>query len=122
MLASDAFSYASANLRHQIAILYNIDIYFDKSIGLVKPPKSDLKPYTSYFLSRYEEPQNEEKSSIGTQCGKAFIGSHDAIVFIPPLPQKLIARYINGVYAELNLKWDPGVLRIGFCGNLSKLG
>ncbi|KAJ3067801.1 putative ATP-dependent RNA helicase ddx49, partial [Quaeritorhiza haematococci] len=93
LMASDAFAYASTHLRNQIVILYNLDIYFDDSLKLLRSKNSDLSYVTSYFLSRYEEPDAEASSSIGTQCNtKAFIGSHDAIVFIPPLPQPLIPK------------------------------
>ncbi|KAJ3213750.1 hypothetical protein HK099_007197 [Clydaea vesicula] len=90
--ASDAFNYSSTMLRGHIVVLHNLDIYFDKTLALIRPPKSDLNYMTSYFLSRYEEEDNEAKSMIGTQCGKSFIGSHDAIVFIPPLPKRLVER------------------------------
>lgn len=92
LLASDAFNYASINHQSEICILSNADIYFDTSLGLLHSSESDLNYLTTYFLSRYELVENEEASLIGTQCGEKFIGSHDAIIFISPLPRKLIQR------------------------------
>ncbi|KAJ3062603.1 hypothetical protein HDU98_001521 [Podochytrium sp. JEL0797] len=101
LLASDAFRYASSNLKQdaakphllKVGILANQDIYFDESLHLIATsPYSDLGQFTSYFLSRYEEPHAEESSLIGTQCGEKFVGSHDAFVFVPPLPEKLIQK------------------------------
>ncbi|KAI9347337.1 hypothetical protein BDR26DRAFT_916227 [Obelidium mucronatum] len=100
LLASDAFRYASKTLKHdpklhhiqKVAILSNQDIYFDSSLSLLQTsPFSNLGTLTAYFLSRYEEnAEAEEESLIGTQCGPRFIGSHDAFVFMPPLPEPLI--------------------------------
>ncbi|KAI8848927.1 hypothetical protein BC829DRAFT_392945 [Chytridium lagenaria] len=79
LLASDAFAYAS-HLKPHIAILANQDIYFDASLSLIHTQHADLSPYVTAFI-------------IGTQCGPKFVGSHDAIVFIAPLPEPLIAKF-----------------------------
>ncbi|KAJ3101897.1 hypothetical protein HDU96_009844 [Phlyctochytrium bullatum] len=111
LLASDAFAYASKHLKSRIAILANQDIYFDATLRLLREsPDSDLGPWTSYFLSRYEEsPRAEKRSSIGTQCGPKFVGSHDAFVFVPPLPAPLIerCRFELGSWGiEARLLWE----------------
>ncbi|KAJ3220384.1 hypothetical protein HDU67_000051 [Dinochytrium kinnereticum] len=111
LLASEAFTHASTHLRSQIAILSNQDIYFDDSLSLLHShPDSDLSSYVSYFLSRYEEsPRAEKRSTIGTQCGPRFVGSHDAIVFVPPLPVPLIKRCefeLGSWGIEARLLWE----------------
>ncbi|KAJ3131037.1 hypothetical protein HK100_006937 [Physocladia obscura] len=117
--ASDAFAYASDNIEQErgnawltrVAILANQDIYFDESLALLEtsPDASDLSHYTAYFLSRHEIPENEETSRIGTQCGPKFIGSHDAFVFVPPLPFPLIekCKFELGSWGiEARLLWE----------------
>jgi hypothetical protein len=109
LLASDAFRYASQNVRQDIAILVNLDIYFDESLGLLHGVDADLGLFTAYFLSRYEVPQNEATSLIGTQCGDKFQGSHDAVVFISPLPEALVERcqFALGSWGiESRLLWE----------------
>ncbi|KAJ3143761.1 hypothetical protein HK101_003120 [Irineochytrium annulatum] len=102
LLASDAFRHATAALNPQgdprrpypedAAILINQDIAFDSTLGLLlTSPDSDLSPFTTYFLSRYEVSEAAERTSlIGTQCGPKFVGSADAIAFVPPLPAPLV--------------------------------
>ncbi|KAJ3250397.1 hypothetical protein HDU77_006708 [Chytriomyces hyalinus] len=119
LLASDAFRYASQRLKHdvvpgsptKVAILANQDIYFDTSLQLLSTsPHSDLSQYTSYFLSRYEEADAEADSLIGTQCSTdKFVGSHDAFVFVPPLPGPLIERCafeLGSWGIEARLLWE----------------
>jgi hypothetical protein len=91
LLFSEAFSYANQNLKGHIVILANLDIYFDDSLCLLRSADADIGMFTAYFLSRYEKPETEN-TSIGTQCGPRFIGSHDSIVFIPPLPLPMIEK------------------------------
>ncbi|KAJ3203757.1 hypothetical protein HDU83_008125 [Entophlyctis luteolus] len=116
--ASDAFRYASYNIKQntrnpkllKVAILANQDIFFDESLRLIETsPYSDLSHYTAYFLSRYEEPDAEESSLIGTQCGPKFIGSHDAFVVVPPLPNPLVDKldFELGSYGiEARILWE----------------
>ncbi|KAI8801991.1 hypothetical protein BJ742DRAFT_912891 [Cladochytrium replicatum] len=52
LLASEAFAYASTYLRGHIAILTNLDIYFDDTLRLLHD--SDLDYKSPYFLSRFE--------------------------------------------------------------------
>ncbi|KAJ3290904.1 hypothetical protein HDU79_002859 [Rhizoclosmatium sp. JEL0117] len=118
LLASDAFRYASFQLKQdiaklhltKIAILANQDVYFDESLSLLwSSPYSDLGRFTAYFLSRYEEPDAEDESLIGTQCGPKFIGSHDAFMFQPPLPEPLIrntAFELGSWGIEARLLWE----------------
>ncbi|KAJ3412004.1 hypothetical protein HDV05_001385 [Chytridiales sp. JEL 0842] len=112
LLASDAFLYASQNLPNTITILANQDIYFDSTLQLLLTHRSeiDLSPSTAYFLSRYEESETAESlSRIGTQCGPKFVGSHDAVVFVPPLPKKLVerTRFELGSWGiEARLLWE----------------
>ncbi|KAL3896859.1 MAG: hypothetical protein SGCHY_003804 [Lobulomycetales sp.] len=87
---ADALAYANAVARNQIAILHNLDIFFDDTLHLLHSPDSDLGRFTAYFLSRWEE--SDDTPGIGTQCGEKFIGSHDAFVFIPPVPKILAPR------------------------------
>ena len=68
-----------------------------------------LSWYLAYFLSRYELSENEATSDIGSQCGEKFVGSHDVIVFVPPLPKPLISRcqYALGTWGiESRLLWE----------------
>ena len=85
LLASQALRYAQANLRGEIVILANLDIYFDNSISLLY--ESDLNRYTSYFLSRTNHFNHSE-----TECKYPFMGSMDSYIWIPPLPNKLLDR------------------------------
>jgi len=109
LLASDAFAYASTNLKGNIALLANADIYFDSSLELLKTSQSDLSLHTIYFLSRYEEEGKEEASLIGTQCGPKFIGSADTIAFIPPLPSgvsKQVPFHLGSWGIENRILWE----------------
>jgi hypothetical protein len=92
LVLSEVFFYASTYLRGAVVMFANLDIHFDDTLVLIRSPKSDLSLVRSYFLSRYELPEYEEQSTIGTQCGPKFIGSHDTIIFVPPLPRPLIER------------------------------
>ena len=91
LLISEAFRYASDKIKGHVVILANLDIYFDESLCLLKSPHIDLDIYSAYFLSRYERPESENVT-IGTQCGPKFMGSHDSIAFVPPLPRGLISK------------------------------
>ena len=110
LLVSQAFQYANDNLVNKIAILVNLDIRLDESIGMAIgvgeiahvdnwDDDMSLHSMSAWFLSRYEEDEVEEDhgdgnwsvaKNIGTQCGIKYIGSHDTIVFTPPLPAPLI--------------------------------
>lgn len=88
LTAEEAFAWASRTLVGRTAILANFDIYFDHTLGLLRSDRW-LSPTRMYFLSRYEE---DQRVALGTQCGPQYIGSHDAFVFVPPLPRPLITR------------------------------
>lgn len=91
LTAGTAFEFASKYLPGKTAVLTNFDIYFDSSLRLLKMDRW-LSLSNMYFLSRYEA---KESTSIGTQCGPGYIGSHDSFVFIGPLPKPLINRSKN---------------------------
>ncbi|KXS16101.1 hypothetical protein M427DRAFT_300799 [Gonapodya prolifera JEL478] len=97
LLASDAFRHASARLRGDIVALANLDVYFDDSLRLVKSLDADLSFHIAYFLSRRGAPgpdgslPDPDDNECRWTPGVAFRGSHDAIVFVPPLPPSVIA-------------------------------
>ncbi|PJF18103.1 hypothetical protein PSACC_02088 [Paramicrosporidium saccamoebae] len=88
LTAGSAFRFASRYLPGKTVILANLDIYFDATLRLLKSDQW-LSVSAMYFLSRYE---SDERISIGTQCGPAYMGSHDSFVFVPPLPRALVER------------------------------
>lgn len=88
LTAGAAFAFANRYLPGKTVILSNADIYFD---GTLRHLRTDrwLSLSNMYFLSRYEP---DEDVGLGTQCGANYIGSHDAFVFVPPVPKPLVAR------------------------------
>lgn len=82
---SQALRYAQTNLRSQIVMLANLDIYFDDTISLLY--ESDLDRYTSYFLSR-----TDHFNHSNTECKYPFMGSMDTFIWIPPVPNPLLSR------------------------------
>ena len=94
-----ALRFAQDRLAGRIVLLANLDIEFDHSLGhLLADPQ--ISPRHAYFLSRFERDENSATSEteapvqigIGTQCGPKYMGSHDVVAFVPPLPNKLIKR------------------------------
>ena len=90
LAAQDALAYASRHLVGRTCVLSNLDIIFDDTLMLVRNSSIDLGPSVAYFLSRYELPGS--RSQLPSQCGPAFVGSHDALFFQPPLPRPLLER------------------------------
>lgn len=89
LTAGTAFEFANKYLPGKTAILANFDIYLDDSLRFLRIDRW-LSPQSMYFLSRYEI--EETSSSIGTQCGPKYIGSHDTFMFVPPLPKPFIQK------------------------------
>jgi len=85
-----AFQYASRHLAGRTCLVANLDIHYDESLALLRDERIDLDWRHTYFLSRYEH--DEADYAIGTQCGPKYIGSHDTVVFVPPLPATLVDR------------------------------
>lgn len=123
------FSYADLFLeRGSIAVIVNADIFFDKSIGLIK---------FGHFDSSYVEPSRKSNAywqslrdvnrtvlaltrRHADECGakndwkhdfdlcENYVGSHDAFIFAPPTPCKIIENsrhYQNRMGAENKLIW-----------------
>lgn len=86
--AATALAFANRHLVGKTVILSNADIYFDGSLRHLRADRW-LSISHMYFLSRYEA---DERIGLGTQCGPKYIGSHDAFIFVPPVPRPLVAR------------------------------
>ena len=83
-----AFQYANRGITTGYAILTNVDIFFDHSLSLLQH-RSLLDRYTVLYLSRYEV--DPLISTLGLQCShEHYVGSHDAIIFQPPFPRRVI--------------------------------
>ena len=85
-----------------VVIFANFDITFDISLRLLhqdqrlrgaSPPSSSSSSSSEqgqryvYFLSRYEVAPSTRRPSM---CSRHYQGSHDALVFVPPLPESLL--------------------------------
>jgi hypothetical protein len=86
------FAYANYVLeRGAIGIVANSDLYFDKSVGNLKfgSPGNQSNWRSAMALSRRHAPEcgtrNDWKSTYDL-C-QHYIGSHDAFVFAPPVPE-----------------------------------
>lgn len=85
---SQAFQYANNLKTTGYKIITNLDIFFDRSLLLLKH-RPLINPYVLLYLSRYEI--DPSISTIGLQCSdEHYIGSHDALIFRTILPQQLI--------------------------------
>lgn len=109
------FSYVNQILkRGSIAIVTNADIYFDQSLKqlkfgpLTKDPSKSVR--TAYALSRRHSDEcgskNDWKSTYDLCLH--YIGSHDAFVFAPPTPRRVLANSYhtqNNFGAENIIVW-----------------
>ena len=85
------FGYANLALdRGSIAIVANSDIYFDKSVRNLKfgQPSNETNWRSAMALSRSRSPdcgKQDDWNGVFDLCN-TYIGSHDAFVFAPPVP------------------------------------
>lgn len=86
-----ALDYANHHVKTGLCILTNLDIFFDYTlISLANQPQ--ISENTVFYLSRYEIDPYITK--YGSQCSeKTYFGSHDALIFSPPLPEYVIDQY-----------------------------
>ncbi len=88
---NQAFSYANHFVTHGYAVFINLDIFLDRSLSILKHrPLLDRK--TILYLSRYEV--DPSITTLGLQCSeKYYVGSHDALIFQPPLPNDFSKKF-----------------------------
>jgi len=92
---SKFFTYANAMLqRGSIAIIANSDLYFDKTISNLRfgSPENRSDWRSALALSRRHAPECGTRNDWrGTyDLCEHYIGSHDAFVFAPPLPDFIL--------------------------------
>ncbi len=84
----EALLYGNSMIKNSYAVLLNLDIFFDRSLLLLQNLHI-VDQRTVFYLSRYEI--DSYISTIGPQCvDRTYVGSHDALLFIPPLPVSVI--------------------------------
>lgn len=80
---SKALSYANRVINNGYAVVLNLDIFFDPSLELLRQMPLFHKS-TIFYLSRYEV--DSTISTSNAHCtDKGYMGSHDALIFQPPL-------------------------------------
>ncbi|CAK9188722.1 unnamed protein product [Sphagnum troendelagicum] len=81
-----AILYANENVQSGYAVLMNLDVFFDQSLILLRnAPMVDCK--TAFYLSRYEV--DPTITTLGLQCSNKYVGSHDALIFHPPVSSNI---------------------------------
>lgn len=92
----DAIKYANDKLTGKVVILANSDVYFDKTLLNLVIQAEELDSKKAYIISRrrtirkiYGEFVEWDDSNDRDQC-EYYNGSHDAFVFVPPLPDDLV--------------------------------
>lgn len=108
--AKHAFQFASKHLPGKTCMLANLDIYFDDTLALLMQPTIDLDSQHAYFLSRYEDIDENHPKGAPDQCNMQFFeGSHDTIVFVAPLPSSVVERcdiQIGSWGIESRIMWE----------------
>lgn len=88
---NQALSYANSFIDHGYVIFLNLDIFFDQSLTLLQH-RPLLNRQIILYLSRYEI--DPSITTLGTQCSEeSYGGSHDALIFQPPLNVDLIKKF-----------------------------
>jgi hypothetical protein len=88
---NQAFPYANNFITHGYTVLINLDIFFDRSLLILKH-RPLLDKNTILYLSRYEV--DPSITTLGLQCSeKHYVGSHDALIFRTPLKDNLIKKF-----------------------------
>jgi len=83
----EALVFSNVLVNTGYVIVTNLDIFFDHSLILLRK-LFYIDPNTVYYLSRYEI--DPDISLLGCQCSdSSYVGSHDALIFIPPLPKSV---------------------------------
>ncbi len=83
-----ALEYANRVITTGYAVLVNLDVFFDRSLLILKH-RPLLNRQTILFLSRYEI--DPSITTLGLQCSdKYYVGSHDALIFQTPVSNDVI--------------------------------
>lgn len=122
----ELFTYVNENLlRGSIAIVTNSDIYFDKHVGKLtfKSPSNDSEWHSAMVLSRSPAPECGGKpdwNGIFDLC-KTYIGSHDAMVFAPPVPSFVLknSNHVQNVFGGENRIVFGFMHALGYKGHVS---
>lgn len=120
------FGYANAALeRGSIAIVANSDIYFDKTISKLKfaSPKNDTNWRSAMALSRSHSAdcgKEDDWNGVFDLCS-TYIGSHDAFIFAPPVPDFVLknSRHTQNHFGAENIIVFGYLWARGFRGHLS---
>ncbi|CAF1403514.1 unnamed protein product [Rotaria magnacalcarata] len=81
-----AIEYANSNIENAYVVLINLDTFFDQSLSiLASGPMTSHK--TIFYISRYEI--DPKSTKLGTQCSRKYMGSHDALIFQPPVASRI---------------------------------
>ncbi|CAF3343920.1 unnamed protein product [Rotaria socialis] len=81
-----AIEYANSNIENAYVALINLDTFFDQSLSiLASAPMTSHK--TVFYISRYEI--DPKSTKLGTQCSRKYMGSHDALIFQPPVSSRI---------------------------------
>jgi hypothetical protein len=120
------FGYANAALeRGSIAIVANSDIYFDKTLVKLKfgAPKNDTNWRSAMALSRSHSAdcgKEDDWNGIFDLCS-TYIGSHDAFIFAPPVPDFVLknSRHTQNHFGAENIIVFGFIWARGFRGHLS---
>jgi len=85
---NQVLEYANRVITTGYAVLVNLDVFFDRSLLILKH-RPLLNRQTILFLSRYEI--DPSITTLGLQCSdKYYVGSHDALIFQTPISNNVI--------------------------------
>lgn len=88
---NQALAYANSMITDGYAVFLNLDIFFDRSLSILRH-RARLDRQVILYLSRYEI--DPSISTLGSQCSeKSYVGSHDALIFQPPLNENLLEKF-----------------------------
>ncbi|CAF2069173.1 unnamed protein product [Rotaria magnacalcarata] len=104
---SKALKYANRVISRGYAVALNLDIFFDRSLNfLQRTPLVDKS--TIFYLSRYEV--DPTISTSNAHCtDKGYVGSHDTLIFQPPLSKTVIEQFpfeLGTWYVEVKIIED----------------
>ncbi|CAF4448737.1 unnamed protein product [Rotaria socialis] len=107
LTVSKALKYANGVISRGYAVVLNLDIFFDRSLNfLQRTPLVDKS--TIFYLSRYEVDRTISMSNA--HCtDKGYEGSHDTLIFQPPLSKTVIEQFpfeLGTWYVEVKIIED----------------